>query len=334
MTGDPMKQLILGGAAVSLVACAPVIEPQPTVGLPAGYPKTLVATITPWFTVVGNERVTHNASGAQQTQAATATGSAYVLPLANSQNLPAGQVVDFTWRANYAPILFPFGAANVEESGSFTVGPAPSLRLDRTSYCVRRNEAAPVEVELSPAPPSGTSFNVNLSTNPASVALPQATPIVVGPTGNTVNVNGIAVGESTLTASAVGLPAPATDTATIRVIEPLAVPVLQEPLNGATDVFFGSQPAANASTISVRLAWNEVPGALSSTQKYIIDVVRLDGTPVLQTNSSAPDIVLAFAPATTFRWRVQALFSNCPSGTTYGPFSAERTFTTFGEQGS
>jgi hypothetical protein len=329
-----MRAFILGGATVSLIACAPVIEPQPTVGLPAGYPKTLVATITPWFTVVGNERVTHNASGAQQTQAATSTGSAYALPLANSQNLPAGQVVDFTWHANYAPILFPFGAANVEESGSFTVGPPPSLRLDRTSYCVRQNDGTAVEVELSPAPPSGTSFNVNLSTNPASVALPQATPIVVGSNGNTVNVNGISVGDSTLTASAAGFPVTPTDTATIRVIEPLATPVLQEPPDGATGVFFGSTPSDSAPLISVRLAWNEVPGAVNSSSKYIIDVVRLDGTPVLQTNSNAPDIILSFARATTFRWRVQAMFRNCPSGTTMGPFSAERTFTTFGEPGS
>jgi hypothetical protein len=327
-----MKKLFLAATAITLCACAPVIEPQPTVGLPAGYPKTLVATITPWFTVVGNERVTHNASGAQQTQAAMPTGSNYQLPLANSQNLPAGQVVDFTWRANYAPLLFPFGAANVEESGSFTVGPAPTLRLDRTSYCVRQGALAPVEVELSPAPPSGTSVNVNLSTNPASIALPQTTPIVVGSSGNFVNVSGVAVGESTLTASAAGLPA--TDTATVRVIEALATPVLQEPVDGATGVFFGQTPSESAQNISVRLAWNEVPGALSSTQRYIIDVVRLDGTPVLQTNSSAPDIILSFARATTFRWRVQALFRNCPSGSVYGPFSAERSFTTFGEPGS
>jgi hypothetical protein len=329
-----MRKSLLAGTAAALCSCAPVIELQPTTGLPAGYPKTLVATITPWFTAVGNERVTHNASGAQQTQAPTSTGSAYVLPLANSQNLPAGQVVDFTWRANYAPILFPFGAANVEESGSFTVGPAPSLRLDRGSYCTRQGEFAPVEVELNPAPPTGTSINVALSTNPASVALPQATPIAVGPTGNTVNVNGIAVGDTTLTASAAGLPAPATDTATVRVIEPIATPVLQEPLDGATGVFFGQQPSANAQNISVRLAWNEVPGAVSSSQRYIIEVVRLDGTFVLQTNSNAPDIVLSFARATTFRWKVRALFRDCPSGTVFGPFSAERTFTTFGEPGS
>ena len=323
---NALRLLVVTAFAAS--ACAPVIETQPTRGLAAGYVKTIRATITPWFTVVGNERVEHDASGALQTVTPVAVGNEHQVELTGSQALPAGQVVQHTWRVNYAPILFPFGASSVETSDQFEVAPPARLTIDPDPVCLRLGELAPVEVALNPAPPDPQTFTIGLTTNPASVTLPQTASLAVGADGNSVNLQGLALGEATLTAAA----APFTsESVEVEVIAAFATATLRRPADGDSGVFFGSNPPQGA-TVPVTFEWDEAPGAVGGGQKYNLVVQSSDGTEFIDTNNPSGSIVLSLSPGTEYRWRVRARFPSCGGGSEFGPFSEEFSFTTFAPQ--
>lgn len=314
--------------AVVLGACAPVIETRPTTGLSEGYVKTLRAEITPWFTVVGNKRVVHDANGTDQTVTPVSVGALDEVVLPGSESLPEGRVVHHRWSVNYAPILFPFGASTVEASDQFEVGPPARIAMDPDPVCVRLGSLAPVEVALAPAPPPGQTITIGLATNPASVTLPQTASLSVGQSGNSVNVQGIALGDATLIATAAPF---VSETVDVEVIEALATTTLRRPVDGETDVFFGNNPPQGP-TVPVFLEWDEVPGAIGGSQRYDLVVESADGSQFINTNSSAESIALSLTPETEYRWRVRARFEACGGGTEFGPFSDEFTFTTFGEE--
>lgn len=311
--------------AFGAAACAPTITPQEPLNLPQGLRKTARATVTPFFTATGTPRVTYDLGSGPVAQVATNVNGVWSAEMPGSEALTQGTPVELEWSVTYTPLLLP-APGTVTEQQTFTVGAPARVRIEQNQVCLRRGELASVPLNLQPG---GLSAQVSLEVTPASLAVPQvATVTVSSPQGNAVNIEGQQVGTGAVRASAANfLP----DEAAIRVIQPLAAASLVAPQNGASNVFFGSQPFPNASTVAVQLQWSPVPGSIGGSQRYRVHWRENNG-PWTFTNSSAEDIVLSFQPGTEVSWKVQALFENCPTGTVYGPDSEVRTFTVWAAQ--
>jgi hypothetical protein len=306
--------------ALGAAACAPTITPHSVTNQPQGLTKTVNVRVTPYFTATGAPRATYDIGGGPVTRTAVNANGLWSAEMPGSEALAQGTPVAVEWSLTYTPLLLP-APGTVTEPQSFTVGAPPRVDIQANRVCMRRGDLAEVELALTPAP---LTAQVSLEVTPASLAVPQVTPITVtSPPGNAVNLSGQQIGEGALRATAQNFQP---DEVPVEVIAPLATPVLSVPQNGASDVFSGSQPNPNASTVFVQLEWNAVPGAISGSQKYRVHWSE-NGGPWTFTNASAEFVGLSFPPGTEVAWKISARFDACPSGTTLGPESEVRSFT-------
>lgn len=322
MSANRLLLCVIPATLASLTACAPSIDVRPTARLQEGCPKTVSAEITPWFSIITSRRIVHDVSGQQITVNPTSAGNKiWSHTLLNSDGLPQGRQVNLSWEVDYRPLFF-VGSGTTIKPGGFTVaprapcGPPPEIRLPTGTVCLRHGELKQVALTVTDASPP---VNVSFTVEPASIATPAPAQVVVGASGNSINLEGVQIGNGSLTATATGF---SPDTVAVRVIEPVASVVLLHPGNGETGVFMEPRPAATSPTVAVRMDWQAAPGA----DEYLIHYSENNG-PFTSTNSVIPEIYLSFPPGTVVRWKVVALFDACPNESREGPVSEERVFT-------
>lgn len=312
------KSLPLLVASLATLGCG-VSTGTPTVdSTVAGVQKVVSLPITQGLNALNSVTLTGTYPGAPATIPTTppSGGNAYTAVLPGSETLPAGTQVNLTWTVDYDFAFVSNQTSN--RSQSFTIGSAVSIA---GSACVRQGSQAPVALSLSGGAPNAS---VALTVTPASLALPTPATIPLTSAGNSFNLTGSQLGEGTLTADAGVL---GSDEAPVRVIPALATATLLEPLDNATDVFFGNPPPPNASTVSVFLRWSAVPGATQTASgKYLVHWRENNGAWTF-TNSNVEEIALSFTPGTVVDWKVTAGFEQCGGPAAMGPESQEFRFT-------
>lgn len=312
------KPLSILVASLATVGCG-VATGTPTVDTTvAGVQKVVSLPFTQGLNALNSVTLTGTYPGAPATIPTTppSGGNAYTAVLPGSETLPAGTQVNLTWTVDYD---FAFVSNQTStRTQSFTIGSAVSI--DGTA-CVRQGSQAPVALSLAAGAPNAS---VALTVTPASLALPVPTTIPLTGGGNSFNLTGSQLGEGTLTANAGAL---GSDEAPVRVIPALATATLLEPLDNASDVFYGNPPPPNASTVSVFLRWSAVPGATQTASgKYLVHWRENNGAWTF-TNSNVEEIVLSLVPGTVVDWKITAGFEQCSGAPAMGPESQEFRFT-------